>query len=77
MKLIISGCAGYIGATFTYEALKKGFKIVSSSPFTRLVKRKASIINVNIKRFILFDFMIILLFFYLIIQILIFFIFKR
>tara|TARA_B100000963_G_scaffold281082_1_gene249545 strand:- start:703 stop:1698 length:996 start_codon:yes stop_codon:yes gene_type:complete len=28
MKLIISGCAGYIGATFTYEALKKGYSVI-------------------------------------------------
>ena len=27
-KILVTGCTGYIGGTFCYEALKKGFKII-------------------------------------------------
>ena len=26
-KILVTGAAGYIGGTFTYEVLKKGFKV--------------------------------------------------
>ena len=28
MNIIVTGCAGYIGGTFTYEALKKGISVI-------------------------------------------------
>ena len=29
-KILVTGAAGYIGGTFTYEVLKKGFKVNSA-----------------------------------------------
>lgn len=34
MKLFVTGAAGYIGSTFTYEALKKGYKIIGCDNFS-------------------------------------------
>ena len=34
MKLVVTGAAGYIGSTFSYEALKKGHKIVGIDNFS-------------------------------------------
>ena len=33
-KLLVTGVAGYIGSTFTYEALKKGYKIIGIDNFS-------------------------------------------
>ena len=33
MKLMVTGAAGYIGSTFTYEALKKGYRVVGIDNF--------------------------------------------
>ena len=33
MKILVTGCAGYIGGTFTYEALKKGYKVIGIDNF--------------------------------------------
>ena len=34
MKILVTGCAGYIGGTFAYEALKKGYKVVGLDNFS-------------------------------------------
>lgn len=34
MKLVVTGAAGYIGSTFSYEALKKGHKIIGIDNFS-------------------------------------------
>ena len=33
-KLLVTGAAGYIGSTFTYEALKKGDKFIGVDNFS-------------------------------------------
>ena len=33
MNLLVTGAAGYIGASFSYEALKKGFKVYGCDNF--------------------------------------------
>ena len=33
-KLLVTGAAGYIGSTFTYEALKKGYKVIGVDNFS-------------------------------------------
>ena len=33
MKILVTGAAGYIGGTFAYEALKKGFKVFGIDSF--------------------------------------------
>ena len=32
-KLLVTGVAGYIGSTFTYESLKKGYEVVGVDNF--------------------------------------------
>ena len=32
-RILVTGAAGYIGGTFTYEALKKGYKVVGIDNF--------------------------------------------
>ena len=34
MKIIVTGCAGYIGGTFCYEALKKGLEVIGIDNFS-------------------------------------------
>ena len=34
MSLFITGAAGFIGGTFTYEALKKGYRVVGCDNFS-------------------------------------------
>ena len=33
MKVLVTGAAGFIGGTFAYEALKKGYKVVGCDNF--------------------------------------------
>ena len=33
MNLLVTGAAGYIGASFSYEALKKGFRVYGCDNF--------------------------------------------
>ena len=33
MTLFVTGAAGFIGGTFTYEALKKGYKVIGCDNF--------------------------------------------
>ena len=33
MRILVTGCAGYIGGTFTFEALKRGFKVIGIDSF--------------------------------------------
>lgn len=47
MRILVSGSAGYIGATFCYEALKKGYEVIgfdnyqnSSEHNIKLIKKK-------------------------------------
>lgn len=35
MTILVTGCAGYIGGTFSYEALKKGFKVIGCDSLVR------------------------------------------
>mgnify|MGYP001169530799 CR=1 FL=1 len=34
MKILVTGCAGYIGGTFCYEALKKGLEVIGIDNFS-------------------------------------------
>ena len=40
MKILVTGCAGYIGGTFAYEALKKGYKVIGLDNFSNSNKKK-------------------------------------
>ena len=33
-KILVTGCAGYLGGTFTYEALKLGHKVLGIDNFS-------------------------------------------
>ncbi|MEL0255598.1 MAG: UDP-glucose 4-epimerase GalE [Burkholderiaceae bacterium] len=39
MKILVTGCAGYIGGTFAYEALKKGYKVIGLDNFSHSNKK--------------------------------------
>ena len=39
MKILVTGCAGYIGGTFAYEALKKGYKVIGLDNFSNSNKK--------------------------------------
>ena len=46
MKILVTGCAGYIGGTFAYEALKKGYKVIGLDNFSNSNKKNIN----NIKK---------------------------
>ena len=43
--ILITGAAGYIGGTFTYEALKKGYKVIGLDNFSN--SNKQNIIRIK------------------------------
>ena len=42
MKLFVTGAAGYIGGTFCYEALQKGYQVVGCDNFSNSSKQTAN-----------------------------------
>ena len=38
-RLLVTGCAGYIGGTFTFEALKRGYKVLGIDNFVNSTKK--------------------------------------
>ena len=42
MRILVTGCAGYIGGTFTFEALKKGFTVIGIDSFIHGKKNNVS-----------------------------------
>ena len=45
MKILVTGCAGYIGGTFAYEALKKGYKVIGLDNFSNSNKKNINLIK--------------------------------
>ena len=43
MKIFVTGCSGYIGGTFSYEALKKGHIVYGLDNFVNSTKDKEKI----------------------------------
>ena len=43
MKIFVTGCSGYIGGTFSYEALKKGHIVYGIDNFVNSTKDKEKI----------------------------------
>ena len=48
MKIFVTGVAGFIGGTFTYEALKKGFNVIGIDNFSNSTTR---VIDILLKKF--------------------------
>ena len=44
-KLLVTGATGYIGGTFSYEALKKGFEVVGIDNFSNSNKSTKQILD--------------------------------
>ena len=47
MNLLVSGCAGYIGSTFCYEAVKRGYKVIGVDNFINGKKQNISALSSN------------------------------
>lgn len=45
MEILVTGCAGYIGGTFAYQALKKGYKVVGLDNFSNSNKKNINLIE--------------------------------
>ena len=38
-KILVTGAAGYIGGTFAYEALKRGYRVIGLDNFSTQIKK--------------------------------------
>ena len=50
MKILVTGAAGYIGGTFAFEALKKGYKVFGLDNFSNSTDFVPSILSRKFKK---------------------------
>lgn len=50
-KLVVTGCSGYIGGTFCYEALKNGFEVLGIDNFISSDKKNVEIFKSRFQKF--------------------------
>ena len=55
MKIFVTGCSGYIGGTFTYEALKKGYSVYGLDNFINSKKDVVDKISSNFPKNFFFE----------------------
>jgi UDP-glucose 4-epimerase len=54
-KILVTGCSGYIGATFTYEALKLGHKVLGIDNFSNSSKEVIEKLKLGNEELFLFE----------------------